>query len=596
MARISIPLDAITSRFNISDKFQSVRSQSIATRFSNLKPISEFLDLKRLSKPANFSEVQTRVNYNLSHFSSNYLVVFLMLSIYSLLTNFTLLFVLILAIGGTYGIGKLEGRDLDIGVLRATTSQLYTALLTYRECFFRGGGLGGRPRTPYDVPRWGRPPGARLGKNKNRGWGRQSSWDDEGRFEEIEDSDEDGLHGVELDTSGFSQKRYVSDELHFTGIDMASSNARRRRHSDGDDSYSEGSDDSSVRRSKGKPRQMQLMLREKEDYLVERALDRIRRAEQLGKSDVQLSQQEIDALERQRKLANVTNAPRGKKGVASKPTASKTRGGKAASKALPQKAIESRPRSKSNARSTSNPQQPPPYPVLPGDSQAGPTVMVPYAGPGYYDPQPRPSSSSSRKSSKKSSSQSLYQQQAYPQPYLGYPQPYPPGRYHGVPESSFSGSAPPLPRPDPADPNWAPRSRSSSSLVPNPAEQRQYGYAPYHGSGGPDIDPRMPPPNRRIASGPPVVYQHQSQLPPQSSYYHAPVALRPEDHGGPQTDTSEEASSSSEDEDDDDDGEYQGVQVDVVERSTGYDVRTRESGSGPKTRSSGRTRRGRGKK
>lgn len=34
-----------------------------------------------------------------------------------------------LVVGGMWGIGKLEGRDLDIGVLRATSSQLYTALL-----------------------------------------------------------------------------------------------------------------------------------------------------------------------------------------------------------------------------------------------------------------------------------------------------------------------------------------------------------------------------------------------------------------------------------------------------------------------------------
>lgn len=28
-----------------------------------------------------------------------------------------------------YGIGKLDGRDLDVGFFRATTSQLYTTLL-----------------------------------------------------------------------------------------------------------------------------------------------------------------------------------------------------------------------------------------------------------------------------------------------------------------------------------------------------------------------------------------------------------------------------------------------------------------------------------
>lgn len=72
--------------------------------------------------------VQNRVNYNLSYFSSNYAMVFVMLSIYSLLTNLTLFFALILIIGGMYGIGRLEGRDLDVGFAKATVSQLYTGL------------------------------------------------------------------------------------------------------------------------------------------------------------------------------------------------------------------------------------------------------------------------------------------------------------------------------------------------------------------------------------------------------------------------------------------------------------------------------------
>src|SRR3954454_8191450 len=115
MAKISIPLDALTSRLNLGERFNSVTSQPMASRFANLKPISEFLDLKRLSKPASFAEAQSRVNYNLGNFSSNYFVVFLMLSIYSLLTNWTLLFVILLVFGGMFGIGKLNGNDLDIG-------------------------------------------------------------------------------------------------------------------------------------------------------------------------------------------------------------------------------------------------------------------------------------------------------------------------------------------------------------------------------------------------------------------------------------------------------------------------------------------------
>ncbi|KAJ5195115.1 uncharacterized protein N7498_008553 [Penicillium cinerascens] len=124
---IQIPIDAITSRFG--DRFNSLRSQSLSTRFANLRPVSEFLDLKRLSKPANFGEVQSRVNYNLGHFSSNYAVVFVMLSIYSLLTNPLLLFIIIFAAASVWGIGKLDGRDLDLGFRRFNTSQLYTGLL-----------------------------------------------------------------------------------------------------------------------------------------------------------------------------------------------------------------------------------------------------------------------------------------------------------------------------------------------------------------------------------------------------------------------------------------------------------------------------------
>ena len=129
MARIQIPLDALTSRLNLGSRFDSVRSQSISTRFANLKPVSEFLDLKRLSKPANFGEVQSRVNYNLGYFSSNYVAVAIMLAIYSLLTNLTLLFAIIFLGVGLFGIKKLEGRDLELGFTRATTSQLYTGLL-----------------------------------------------------------------------------------------------------------------------------------------------------------------------------------------------------------------------------------------------------------------------------------------------------------------------------------------------------------------------------------------------------------------------------------------------------------------------------------
>jgi hypothetical protein len=129
MSRIQIPLDVLSSRLNLGDRLQGLRSGSLSSRFSNLRPLSEFFDVKRISKPANFGEVQSRVNYNLGHFSSNYAVVFSMLSIYALLTNWLLLFDIIFVVAGLFLIGRLDGRDLEIGNFRATTTQLYTGLV-----------------------------------------------------------------------------------------------------------------------------------------------------------------------------------------------------------------------------------------------------------------------------------------------------------------------------------------------------------------------------------------------------------------------------------------------------------------------------------
>lgn len=128
MSRISIPIDVITSRLNLGDRFSGIRSQSVTQRFSNLKPVGEFLDIKRLSKPRDFADVQSRVNYNLGYFSSNYAVIFVMLSIYALLTNTWLLFDIVFVTVSMWIIGRLGGRDLEIGTFRATTSQLYTGV------------------------------------------------------------------------------------------------------------------------------------------------------------------------------------------------------------------------------------------------------------------------------------------------------------------------------------------------------------------------------------------------------------------------------------------------------------------------------------
>ncbi|KAH8175975.1 PRA1 family protein [Sarocladium implicatum] len=320
MARIQIPLDVLTSRINLQDRFQSFRSGPLSGRFANLRPISEFFDMKRLSKPNGFSECQSRINYNLSYFSTNYIVVMAMLSIYALLTNLVLLFDIILIVAGLFIIGRLEGRDLEIGTFRATTSQLYTGLLVvtvpvglwaspiatmlwliaHRRGFFRGGGLGGRPRAPEFAPPWGRP----SRRRRRRTDGDTASYEHWGGDPRVQELDSEGdfsdAHGVGLSSSRRGT-RFVSDSLQFTGVDLGdrSGSTSRRRYfqgdsDDDDDDGSSSEDDDGADLSRLSPK-------DKEEVLVQSAMRRIDSAREKGKTDVKLNKDELAALERRRK-------------------------------------------------------------------------------------------------------------------------------------------------------------------------------------------------------------------------------------------------------------------------------------------------------
>ena len=140
MARIQIPIDVLTSRLNISERFANMRNASLGTRFSNMRPLTEFFDLKRVNKPANFAEMQSRVNYNLGHYSSNYAVIFVMLCLYALFSNAWLFFDIVFVTLGMYLIGKLDGHDFEFGQHRFTTMQLYTGMyvIAIPIAFFSG--------------------------------------------------------------------------------------------------------------------------------------------------------------------------------------------------------------------------------------------------------------------------------------------------------------------------------------------------------------------------------------------------------------------------------------------------------------------------
>ncbi|KEY67618.1 hypothetical protein S7711_07815 [Stachybotrys chartarum IBT 7711] len=276
MSRIQIPLDVLTSRLNLGDRLQSLRSGGVSGRLANLRPLTEFFDVKRVSKPANFTEVQSRVNYNLSHFSSNYAVIFAMLSIYALLSNWLLLFDIIFVVAGMFLIGRLDGRDFELGNFRASSSQLYTGIVVIAVPL-------GLLASPFSTLLW------LIGASGVTILGHASFMDkpiDEGA-------------GLSMRRS----TRFASDSLHFTGTDLGdrTRGTSRRRYYEDDDEDDEEETSSTDEDEAYEEELARLSPREREEIIVQNALQRIQRAQERGSTDVRLSKEEFTALERRKK-------------------------------------------------------------------------------------------------------------------------------------------------------------------------------------------------------------------------------------------------------------------------------------------------------
>ncbi|CAG7926623.1 unnamed protein product [Penicillium olsonii] len=320
------------------------------------------------------------------------------------------------------------------------------------------------------MPSWGRPPGARLGRdNGGRAW-------ETTRVEEV-DSDEDA-YGRELVRSG----RYARQEYGRV--------ARRRAEYEDltdDNDSGEGGDfdlyghgDSTVAYA------VQLAMRDKEDQLVDHALERIRRAQMLGQKNVRLSKRELDALERKRQQGD---------GGARRP-----------------KPPTSRPSSRRNGV----PEQPAGYPAFSPDPSSW------ARGTGAAS---RPSSSSSARP-RTPTTQSLRPQQSGSPLRPTYPS-HAPDRFaaNGRPQSMQAPAM--YQRPLPDDPSWAPP-------YYNPMQLNPYGEpAPYQPQLPSDL--RVGPQNRMSFPGSPYqAYQsptrrRTSQSSVQTQEGPAPAAAESED-------------------------------------------------------------------
>lgn len=162
------------------------------------------------------------------------------------------------------------------------------------------------------MPPWGRPSGAK-GSRRRTEWEReQARWyEQQARVEELDSDDTDTQGGVGLISE---KKRFASDQLHFTGIDLSSTSRARRSYTYSTEESSEVDSDGSSYDDRS---ERQVALRDKEEALVQSAFARIRRAQEKGKQEVKLNQDELDALEKRRKRMEAAARAKARKGSGS---------------------------------------------------------------------------------------------------------------------------------------------------------------------------------------------------------------------------------------------------------------------------------------
>lgn len=247
-----------------------------------------------------------------------------------------------------------------------------------------------------------------------------------GDDERIEEIDSDHEDAYEDDLSFYPRRVGVDDGLRRRALEYD------RYGDDGEsvdgtdyDLYADG--DSTVSYA------VQLAMKDKEDWLVDKALERIRRAQMMGQENVRLSKRELEALERKR-MQSSEKEPRRKNG---------------APKGRKKQAEIARPRG-----GPSVPVDAPSYPYYEGH---------PGRATGAFNPQAhaaRPASSSGRPRTPTAYSPRAQQSIAARPPYP----PYSPERYLALDRPSSSRSDTHRPLPD--DPRWVPPYRNMPHYVP----------------------------------------------------------------------------------------------------------------------------------
>lgn len=372
-------------------------------------------------------------------------------------------------------------------------------------------------------------------------------------MEEIDSDEDSDTEGVALVSK---QKRFAGDPLQFTGMEVAAGSRARGAHDDTEDS-SDGSEDSEVDGTHA----LQMAFRDEED-LVESALARIQRAQEKGKSEVKLNQDELNALEKRRKRLQAAATSRARKGSGSdRSSENERRRNEQVRISVPLTAIEEPVRKQGRPRRSVGSDQPPPSTAKgPGFLVAGPGGLQ-YAPVSYYPPQV----TAKRNPETRPRSATSAQLRGMPPPNFPYPAP---GNARHLAENvrpaSSSSHSPRRPLPD--DASWQPSYSRRGSI----SSQHSHGADPFEYqeySEGPSQPYLLQQPGRRYFSGPPEFSYSNSGRNPSvmSSASYAPQSTSSTPRRRSRREEVAYAESSSEEEDDHSDDLGNGVQVFVEE-------------------------------
>ncbi|KAF0521907.1 prenylated rab acceptor PRA1 [Gigaspora margarita] len=109
----------------ISEERLTLLNRFKSERLGNIRPMSEFFDRSRISKPNGMGDVAQRLSYNLTYYQSNYIVIVIGI------TNLWLVLTILFLLGGLNYIRKLPPNEpLVIFERSISQKQLYIGLFS----------------------------------------------------------------------------------------------------------------------------------------------------------------------------------------------------------------------------------------------------------------------------------------------------------------------------------------------------------------------------------------------------------------------------------------------------------------------------------